>query len=141
MLLALVLATRRFDIDSRGKYRRTALWHAARNGHRAIVKLLIEESVKPETNYQHDGRTLSSSMADQGPKVGVRTLLETDKVDVDSKDKDGNTPLIMASKGMSFRSSFCLIQRYHKSFHRNISYDAVQPAGGNADSECYNRRT
>ena len=109
-LFDMVHATRRFDIHSTDKYGRSPLFFAAKYGREAILKLLIEEGIDPDLRSERDsGRTLLSTIAAEGHEVAVRTLLETRKVGVDSKDKDGNTPLMIASKGTSFQSSFWLV--------------------------------
>ena len=65
------------------------------------MKLLIEEGVDPNMKNNLDfGQTLLSAMVCQGQEVAVRTLLETDKVHVNSRDDNGRTPLILAAESM-----------------------------------------
>jgi ankyrin repeat protein len=66
----------------------TPLWRAVGNGHKAVVKLLLEKGAELKSK-DNDGWTPLSWAADEGHKMIVKLLLE-----LESKDNDGQTPLL-----------------------------------------------
>ena len=69
---------------------------AARNGHEAVVKLLLEKGAELETKNT-DGRTPLSYAARNGHEAVVELLLEKG-AELETKDKDGETPLSYAAR-------------------------------------------
>ncbi|RYP44175.1 hypothetical protein DL768_009323 [Monosporascus sp. mg162] len=92
----LLLGTGRVNLESKDSNGRTALSHAAEEGHETIVKLLLEKDVNPDSK-DSNGRTPLSHAADGGHKTIVKLLLEKD-VNPDSKDPNGRTPLSYAAE-------------------------------------------
>jgi hypothetical protein len=88
------------DLGLDGKdnyYGRTPLSWAAKNGHEAVVKLLLEEAVDVDSK-DGDGQTPLSWAAGNGYEAVVKLLLEK-AADVDSKDtRYGQTPLSWAAE-------------------------------------------
>jgi ankyrin repeat protein len=76
------------------------LWWAARNGHKAMVKLLLETGrVDVDSKDSNYGQTPLSWAAEIGHEAVVKLLLETGRADVDSKgSKLGQTPLWWAAR-------------------------------------------
>ena len=85
-------------LDSKDNYGRTALSRAAANGHKAIVKLLLDTGKVDVDSKDTDGRTALWWAAANGDEAIVKLLLDTGKVDVDSKDSEyGQTALSRAA--------------------------------------------
>jgi hypothetical protein len=77
-------------------YGRTPLSWAAENGHKAVVKLLLE--AKADVNAKDNkGQTPLWCAARNGHEAVVKLLLEA-KADVDAKDNGGRTPLWCAAR-------------------------------------------
>ena len=68
-----------------------------RNGHEAVVKLLLEKGADIESKDDY-GRTPLSWAAEGGHKAVVKLLLEKG-ADMESKDDYGQTPLSWAAEG------------------------------------------
>ena len=88
------------DADSKGDDGRTPMLYAARGGHEAVVKLLLETG-KVDANSKdkyYGGRMPLLWAADSGQEAVVKLLLKTGKVDADSKDKYSETPLWLAAQ-------------------------------------------
>ncbi|KAI9763767.1 MAG: hypothetical protein M1840_009092 [Geoglossum simile] len=100
--------------DSGDSYSLTPLSWAAVIRHEAVVKLLLERGAELESKDSH-GRTPLSWAAEEGHEAVVKLLLErgaelgfkdsyvklllaSEKVDVDSKDSSGRTPLSWAAE-------------------------------------------
>ncbi|KAH6699947.1 ankyrin repeat-containing domain protein [Leptodontidium sp. MPI-SDFR-AT-0119] len=89
---------------------RTALWWAARNGHEAVIKLLLETGNADADATDEDGRTAlwwaagnehEATLwwaARNGHEAVVKLLLETGKADADVKDIHNQTPLREAAR-------------------------------------------
>jgi nucleoside phosphorylase len=98
VLVKVLLATKKVDLNSRTKHGQTLLWWAAENGHEAVVKLLLETGKVDVDSKDMNGQTPLSWAAERGHEAVVKLLLETGKVDVDSKDEYGRTPLSWAAQ-------------------------------------------
>ena len=69
------------------------------NGHSAVVRLLLENGVDPESKFTYDQIPLSEA-AEKGHEAIVKLLLVIKIVMADSKDiKCGRTPLSYAAGG------------------------------------------
>jgi ankyrin repeat protein len=83
-------------IRTNSQYSRTLLSFVAGEGHKDLVKLLLER-VDPDIKDGKSGRTPLSWAASHGHEAVVKLLLEAGKVDADSKDDRGRTPLSWAA--------------------------------------------
>jgi ankyrin repeat protein len=81
-----------------GKSCQTPLWCAAGNGHKAIVKLLLQTGKVDADSKDRFGETPLSSAANNGHEAVVKLLLKAGKVNVDSRHLDGQTPLRYAAR-------------------------------------------
>jgi ankyrin repeat protein len=81
------------DVDMKDNDEQTALHQAAKNGHEAVVQLLLKHMVDVDAN--DDGRTALHWVAENGHEVEVR-LLEY-KVDVDAKTISKKMALLSGS--------------------------------------------
>lgn len=73
------------------------MW-AAKEGHEAVVALLLENDEVEVDSRDYEGRTPLWFAAMQGQEAVVRPMLESGKVDVNSKDRYGQTPLLRAAE-------------------------------------------
>ena len=78
----------------------TPLIWAPRNGHEAVVKMLLADNmVDPDTKDTECGRTPLSWAAEYGYETVVKLLLANDGVDPNSRDAiSGHTPLSLAAR-------------------------------------------
>jgi Ankyrin repeats (3 copies) len=86
------LLERQCDINLKDKNGQTPLSWAARNGHEAVVKLLLDRSADVESRDDEDGRTPLSWAAKNGHDAVVKLLLDR-SADIESKSRYGRTPL------------------------------------------------
>ena len=93
----IILLKNRHYLDSKDTYGQTPLFLAARNGHEAIVKLLVERNDVEADLKDNWGRTPLLRAAKEGHEVVVELLLMK-RVDTDSKDENGRTPLASAAE-------------------------------------------
>ena len=85
------------DIGERGSMGNTPLAWAARNGHEAIVKILLgRDDIAPDKG--EDGKTPLLLAARNGHEGVVKTLLGRDDVDPNGLDQYGRTPLWWAAR-------------------------------------------
>ena len=96
------------DVEARTKDGRTALHEAAAAGNAAVVKLLLEHGADVEARL---GRRTALHLATEGIIRAdvVKRLLEAG-ADVEAREKDGRTPLALATRhatACSARSSGC----------------------------------
>jgi hypothetical protein len=83
------------DVNARGEWGRTALFHAAQNGHTETVRAL--SACGADVNARDDfGRTPVWAAASFGHAVCVRAL-EACGADVESADVAGETPIFAAA--------------------------------------------
>ncbi|OBT59897.1 hypothetical protein VE03_10475 [Pseudogymnoascus sp. 23342-1-I1] len=88
------------DVDAKDTPidRTTPLCWAARNGHEAVIKLLLDTGNVNANSKGKDGLTPLLWVAQNGHEAVVKLLLDTCKVDADSKDRYGRTPLLWATR-------------------------------------------
>jgi ankyrin repeat protein len=88
-----------YDPNIKDTYGRTPLWWAAKNGHEAVVKLLLDkEGIDPDSKDSYNGRTPLWWAATNGYEAVVELLLDKGGVDPDSEENyNGRTPLWWAA--------------------------------------------
>ncbi|KAH8744645.1 ankyrin repeat-containing domain protein, partial [Hyaloscypha finlandica] len=99
--VSLLLRMENVDVDCRNKMLSTPLIEAAKNGHRGIVRLLLEKGA--EVNAQnHFGNSPLSLAVEYGHDLVVEEILTRQKLDVDPTQWDGTysgrTPLHWAAE-------------------------------------------
>ena len=100
-MLQLLISTSKVDMDVAGghsKLPQTLLAIAARNGHTAIVKLLLDTGKADLNARDFLGRTPLAVAVIYDRKSVVRLLLDTENIDVNARDSLGKTPLSNAAK-------------------------------------------
>jgi ankyrin repeat protein len=91
-----VLLEHGVDINAKG-YDMTALVCAAQHEQWEIVRMLLQEDDIDINLKSTDGKTLLSSVIENGEMEVLEILLERDDVEIDSKEDDGSTPLLLAA--------------------------------------------
>jgi ankyrin repeat protein len=86
-----------YDLDVRDTYNRTPLSWATKQGHKAVVRLLLEQDPELELKDNRQGQTPLSLAAKHGHEVIVHQLLEQG-AEVESNDKSSKTPLFLAAQ-------------------------------------------
>jgi hypothetical protein len=92
---ALLQSEKGADVEAEDSGGRTALLWASRNGHEAVVRLLLEQGADVEAK-DSGGQTALLWASRNGHEAVIRLLLEQG-ADVEAKDSDGRTALLWAS--------------------------------------------
>jgi len=96
-IMVALLKINKWNLNATDWFGRTALMLATKEGHDAIVKMLLEHEGADPHIVDDSGRTLLSWVAWRGFVGIVGMLLERNDVDPDSADESGRTPLSWAA--------------------------------------------
>jgi ankyrin repeat protein len=95
----IALLEKRYDPNPKDTHHQTPLWWAAKNGHSAVVKLLLATGGVDPDPKSNSGRTPLSWAVANGHSAVVKLLLAENSVDKDYKDAYyGQTPLSRAAE-------------------------------------------
>ncbi|USP74943.1 hypothetical protein yc1106_02217 [Curvularia clavata] len=94
----IILQCELVDPDMQDDYGTRPLFWAARNGHEAVVKQLLDTGKVDPDAKDKDGWTPLLLAAQRGYEVIVKQLLDTGKVDPDTKDHHGLTPMLWGAR-------------------------------------------
>ena len=86
------------DVNAKDKYGRTPLFIAAHEGHKEIAELLLAKRADVNAKDGKYGWTPLHHAAVSGGHKEVAVLLIAKGADVNARDKDGKTPLDLATK-------------------------------------------
>ncbi|MCJ1272183.1 hypothetical protein MMC22_012091 [Lobaria immixta] len=86
-----------FPSDRKNEYGQTPLSYAAKYGHEAVVKLLMERDDVETDSKDNNGQTPLSWATWNGHEAVANLLMTRDDVDLDLKDNSGQTPLSRAA--------------------------------------------
>ncbi|KAF2228501.1 ankyrin, partial [Viridothelium virens] len=93
-----ILETCKVDVNAKDTVRgMTPLCCAAKNGHKAVVELLLATGQADVELGDGSDRTPLSFAAEAGHTAVIQLLLDTGNVNVNAKDFSGRTPLIFAA--------------------------------------------
>ena len=99
------------DVNLRNRYGHTGLLVAIRNGHSNVVEVLLEQDqldinciFKDIWASAESYTALHFAVRHEHPEI-VRLLLQDPRTDPNIKDKEGNTPLMLALK-LGFKACF-----------------------------------
>ncbi|KAI9781824.1 MAG: hypothetical protein M1816_002174 [Peltula sp. TS41687] len=73
-------------------------WDVEKNGHEAVVKLLVERDDVDADSRDNSGPTPLSGATENGHEAVVELLLARNDVEADPKDENGRTPLSWAAE-------------------------------------------
>ena len=90
------------ELETKDGYGQTPLSYASGNGHEAVVKLLLEIGLTPlawASRYEDEDEE-DEDWEDVAPKVVkvIELLLAQDGIDLDSKNSNGRTPVILGCR-------------------------------------------
>ncbi|EMR87690.1 putative ankyrin repeat-containing protein [Botrytis cinerea BcDW1] len=85
------------DVNAQGGHYGNALQAASYKGNEAVVKLLLEAKADVHTQGGYFGNALQAASY-KGHEAVVKLLLDTDEVEIDSTDNDGQTSLSWAAE-------------------------------------------
>ncbi|RVD89722.1 uncharacterized protein DFL_000717 [Arthrobotrys flagrans] len=85
------------DLEAKDKWGRTPLMWAVRNGHEAVVRLLVDRGADLEAKNNTWGQTSLMSAAENGHEAVVRLLVGRG-ANLEAKDRWGQAPLMSASR-------------------------------------------
>lgn len=108
-------------VDSKDGYGQTPLFYAAKEGHEAVVELLVERDDVEANSKNRYGDTPLSYAAEEGHEAVVKLLVERDDVKADSKDYFGHTPLFYAEVGGHEAVAKLLKQRIQQTCDRAMA--------------------
>ncbi len=100
------------NVNGRGLYN-PPIFEAAEGGHTSIFKLLLKKGAKVKFKDPHTKRTILHAAAKGGQADIVRELIAK-KLKVDSVDRNGITPLMLAASFSSAEVARLLIERKAK---------------------------
>ncbi|XP_071085224.1 putative ankyrin repeat protein RF_0381 [Haliotis cracherodii] len=92
-----VLEQDKLNINSRGKNGDTPVMIAARAGYRELVDFLVKKGADM-TLVNNDGDNILHQACRGGDIEKVRGFLEQDKLEINSRGKNGETPVMMAAR-------------------------------------------
>ena len=101
------------NVNAKNEFGETALMFAAKNGHLGIVKCLVE--AKADVNARSNGRRFEETTALISAiyKVNldvVKYLVKEGNTDVNTQDRKGNTPLMLAAQRGDLGIVKCLVE-------------------------------
>lgn len=82
--------------DSKDEIGGTPLSYAVCSEHKEMIKVLLKEDT--QVNLEEISKELLFAAAKKGHEEVVRRLLDTGKTDLDARDNDGQTPLMLAAR-------------------------------------------
>ena len=86
------------EVELKDEFDRTPLSWAARMGHEAVARLLIERNDVDINTEDHGGRTPLSLAAEYGHEAVVRLLIERNDVNINTEGVNWRTPLSWAAE-------------------------------------------
>ena len=100
---------RGFSVDSRNATGRTPLMNAALNGNVQVVKSVIKRGADPSLMDNRGWNTLHC--AAQGGDTDIISLIHTHLPNIDSKTREGDTPLMLAALNGKLRAVKWFLER------------------------------
>ena len=98
-----------FSVDSRNATGRTPLMNAALNGNVQVVKSVIKRGADPSLMDNRGWNTLHC--AAQGGDTDIISLIHTHLPNIDSKTREGDTPLMLAALNGKLRAVKWFLER------------------------------
>ncbi|KAJ3107772.1 hypothetical protein HDU96_007777 [Phlyctochytrium bullatum] len=91
---------RKASVEAVNSHGETPVFVAAREGHVKVLRILADQENADLGKARNDGRTPLHEAVARGHKEVVKFLLRSKKkVDINVRDQNGDTPLILAEKG------------------------------------------